>query len=349
MATRMWRVDGPTLRPLDPSKLDREQRLEEWLERDPELLGLDLLLIGRQVRTDFGGIIDLLGINRSGDVVILELKRDRTPRDVVAQVLDYGSWACKLTPREIHDIADRYLAVRNLRLADAFRERFGSQIPENLNSIQSLVIVASELDDSSERIVQYLAEQHGLQINTAFFQVFCDGSTEYLVANWLMDQEEVRERSEARTKAPWTGAWYVNVDERTQFRSWEDCRRFGFVAAGHGRKYSDQLRKLNVGDRIYAYLPERGYVGSGTVTHAVVKAKDFRVDGKPLLELELRQPNLARDADDDKLAEYVVGVKWDRTFPESESKRFAGAFSNQHIVCKLRDETTLQFLRQHFG
>lgn len=347
MAARMWRVDGSTLCPLDPSKLDREQRLEEWLERDPGLLGLDLLLIGRQVRTDFGGIIDLLGIDRGGDLVILELKRDRTPRDVVAQVLDYGSWACRLTPREIHEIADRYLAARSLRLADAFRERFGAPIPENLNSSQSLVIVASELDDSSERIVQYLAERH-LQINTAFFQVYCDGPTEYLVATWLMDQEEVRERSEARTKAPWTGAWYINVSEGTR-RSWEDCRRFGFVAAGHGRKYSDPLRKLNVGDRVFAYLGGAGYVGSGTVTHTVMKAKDFQVDDQPLLKLDLRQPNLAHDADDDELAEYVVGVKWALTFPESQGKRFPGGFANQNVVCKLRDETTLQFLRQHFG
>ena len=37
--------------------------------------------IGWQVRTSFGGIIDLLAINPDGSLVLIELKRDKTPRD----------------------------------------------------------------------------------------------------------------------------------------------------------------------------------------------------------------------------------------------------------------------------
>ena len=47
-----------------------------------------ILIIGRQVRTDLGGFIDLLGVDRGGNVVVVELKRDRTPRDAVAQPLN---------------------------------------------------------------------------------------------------------------------------------------------------------------------------------------------------------------------------------------------------------------------
>ncbi len=52
----------------------------------------NLLIIGRQVTTKFDGIIDLLGIDRQGDLVVLELKRDRTPRETLAQVLEYASF-----------------------------------------------------------------------------------------------------------------------------------------------------------------------------------------------------------------------------------------------------------------
>ena len=49
-------------------------------------------MIGREVETDFGGSIDILCIDAEGDLVIVELKRDRTPREVTAQALDYASW-----------------------------------------------------------------------------------------------------------------------------------------------------------------------------------------------------------------------------------------------------------------
>jgi hypothetical protein len=44
--------------------------------------------LGRQVIT-IGGRIDLLGNNAEGNLTIVEFKRDRTPRDIVAQALGY--------------------------------------------------------------------------------------------------------------------------------------------------------------------------------------------------------------------------------------------------------------------
>ena len=97
----LWRIEEDHLRVITESQLDTEERLEEWISRDPSILGLDIAIIGRQVRTEFGGVIDLLGIHPSGDVVIVELKKDKTPRDIVAQVLDYASWIRLL---DYHDL-----------------------------------------------------------------------------------------------------------------------------------------------------------------------------------------------------------------------------------------------------
>lgn len=58
------------------------------------------------MRTKFGGLIDLLCIDNVGDVVVIELKKGRTPRDVTAQTLDYASWVKELTPDGLTEIAE---------------------------------------------------------------------------------------------------------------------------------------------------------------------------------------------------------------------------------------------------
>ncbi|OPY49148.1 MAG: hypothetical protein A4E49_03229 [Methanosaeta sp. PtaU1.Bin112] len=44
--------------------------LEPWLASNPEIIGADIMIIGRQVMTK-SGPIDLLGIDKSGNTVII--------------------------------------------------------------------------------------------------------------------------------------------------------------------------------------------------------------------------------------------------------------------------------------
>ena len=48
-------------------------------------------------------------LDGDGNLVVLELKRNRTPREVVAQLLDYGSWVRTLEDDDIAAIFDRFL------------------------------------------------------------------------------------------------------------------------------------------------------------------------------------------------------------------------------------------------
>jgi RecB family endonuclease NucS len=87
---RLWKVEsGDKLGELASTSLDLEVRIENWLVEDIRVLDPELLVVGRQVETDFGGVIDLLCVNEAADLVIVELKRDKTPREITAQVLDY--------------------------------------------------------------------------------------------------------------------------------------------------------------------------------------------------------------------------------------------------------------------
>lgn len=342
----LWRVAGNSLQSLSVSPLDQEQRLEDWIAADPSLTGMEVAIIGRQVPTAFGGKIDLLALDAGGNCVVLELKRGRTPREVVAQLLDYGSWIKTLGYDDLEQIAQRY---QQRSLSALFEETFGDAIPETVNASHTLVVVASELDDSSERIVTYLAEEHNVGINAVFFTFFRDGSTELLGRAWLKDPTEALERSASKKRTPWSGYWFVNVGEGPH-RNWDDNRQYKYIGAGQGEKYSRALRHLKLGDRIFAYMKGLGYVGYGEVTREAVPIGQFIVeeDATPLLDLPLRAPRAGDNKDSSDLAEWTVGVKWLRAYPREQAKMFKGAFANPNIVCKLRDTKTMDFLQAEF-
>src|SRR5215471_3435897 len=121
----LWRMSDAGPVPVRLVPLDIERRLEDMVVNDPTLIGVDLLLIARQVRTDFGGIIDILAVDVDGHLHVLELKRDRTPREIVAQALDYGSWAQNLTLDRVSAI---YADQHEGDFEEAFAERFNGPI-----------------------------------------------------------------------------------------------------------------------------------------------------------------------------------------------------------------------------
>src|SRR5687768_10498852 len=127
--TTLFQIQLGRLVPVPRQPLSQEKMIEEWVAGDPGLLGVEALVIGRQVLTAHGKFIDLLAMDRTGGLIIIELKKDRTARDIVAQVLDYGSWVRTLTTPAVYELAERYL---KRQLAPAFQERFGESVPERL-------------------------------------------------------------------------------------------------------------------------------------------------------------------------------------------------------------------------
>lgn len=92
--TALWTVaSSPEL--LAESRLPSEQFLEQMIVAAPRILSDEWMLIGRQEPTT-SGRLDLLGLAPDGTLVLIELKRERTPREVVAQALDYATWVERL-------------------------------------------------------------------------------------------------------------------------------------------------------------------------------------------------------------------------------------------------------------
>ena len=157
------------------------------------------MVIGRQVATDFGGVIDLICLDSSGDIVVVELKRGKTPREVTAQALDYASWVADLSHQRITDIANNYLP-EDKPLQTAFQGAFGEDLPETLNEGHSLLIVAESMDSSTERIVKYLSAQ-GIRINVLTVQHFSsEDGKELLAQTFMIEPSEATEKVSTGSK-----------------------------------------------------------------------------------------------------------------------------------------------------
>ncbi|MGK7222137.1 hypothetical protein ACSNO4_05005 [Kocuria flava] len=352
----IWRVDTSGPRRLSGMRLPSEEDLERFLEEDPSILGDPLLIIGRQVRTDFGTYIDLLAMDQDANLHVLELKRDRTPREVIAQVLDYGSWTAELDRNSILDIANSYL--NNKAFEAAFEETFGSPPPDELNDEQNLTVVAAELDTASERIVTYLNRQFGVPVNVVFFRYFEDEDRRYLARSWLISAEEATPSSAGGSKstkrAAWNGTdWYVNFGEDKKTRAWEDARQYNFVSAGGAPWFWRTLHTLPVGARIFVRIPQTGYVGVGTTTGPARRFEEALVTagGQQLRLADQPLQGTYRHADEvtDDNAEYVVPVEWIKTLPAAQAINEKGLFGNQNSACKLRQQFTLDRLYDAFG
>ena len=336
-------VDEPP-RKLRPAGLADEGLLEEQIMQDVTILNRDWVLIGRQVRTAFDKLVDLLAMDANGTVIIIELKRDKTPRDVVAQAIDYASWVATLADYQLIDIyqefAERY-SRPYATLGEAFQAKFGIPLDSvTLNESHQLVVVATRLDASSERIITYLNEHAQLSINAMFFAAFEDGGSRYLSRAWMIDPDEPSQPVVRKTKKePWNGEFYASFGDD---RPWELARRFGFIAGGGAEWYSKTLNMLSEGDRIWVNIPKTGYVGVGEVIGERSRADEYRFEteegSRTLLELTSQEeyPHLYRqlNIDDDDAAEFLVPVRWLYTVCRQEAFSEVGLFGNQNTVCK---------------
>lgn len=334
----IWKVgEKPLL--LSASRLPSEQKLEEMIVSDPRILSSEWMLIGRQEITTHGGRIDLLAIVPDGSLVLIELKRDRTPREIIAQSLDYASWVEQLTPEKIAQIYQRFSSGGNLD--EAFQQRFGTPLDEEtLNESHQIIIVAAELDAATERIIGYL-NARDIAINAVFFQVFQHGDDQLLSRAWLIDPSETQANVASATKGkgesePWNGEYYVSFGGTS--RSWDDARQYGFISAGGGSWYSQTLKLLAPGDRVWVKIPKTGYVGVGRVTEEVRSVRDFIMHTpageQAALDMLKFAAHYNENADDPEKAEYFVRVEWLDTVPESKAINEVGLFGNQNTVCQ---------------
>ena len=173
--------------------IELEQYLQSWFENNPWILvqGEDMLWIHKERRLPGSEVPlrpDLIGVDASGKLVIVELKRSRTPRDTVAQLLDYAAWADGQSDEQIRRIAEDYFENRegfqDKTFDNAFRSVFDllktDEVPP-LNRDLRLFIVAGRISERILKVCKFLRASYGIDVNCIEVSMFHTESGDVIV------------------------------------------------------------------------------------------------------------------------------------------------------------------------
>lgn len=130
-------------------KFRERENLQEWIANNPSSLGEELLIIQKEFN-GFGETnerLDLLAIDKLGNLVIIENKLDDSGRDVTWQTIKYASYCSSLTKQEIIKIYQEYLGSSSdapKKISEFFDDKEIEEIILNqgLNS-QRLIMIAA--------------------------------------------------------------------------------------------------------------------------------------------------------------------------------------------------------------
>ena len=219
----IFRLEEDKLIIAQKTNLELERHLEDWLENSPMALIQDelILWIGRQTSAtveDSTIFPDLLGVDAEGNLVIIELKRDEAPREVVAQLFEYAAWANALSESQIHEIAEAYFeireAVKGKTFNDAFRDKFDmtetDEIPP-LNGYLRLFVIAEKISPRIAHVCRFLRTSYGMDISCIDVSIFRTESGEVLVSTEARVGDEnfaapkVQKQKTASPASRWSG------------------------------------------------------------------------------------------------------------------------------------------------
>jgi hypothetical protein len=187
----VFKINGETNR-IEPlversfSELGITERanLQEWLVNHPTALGEDLLIIQKEFAgfADTRERLDVLALDKTGSLVIIENKLDDSGRDVVWQALKYASYCSTLTREGVIEIYQAYLGSSGdaaAKLTEFFEVDDLSEVELNKSFRQRILLVAANFRKEVTSTVLWLAN-YGIQAQCFLAQVHESGGDRFL-------------------------------------------------------------------------------------------------------------------------------------------------------------------------
>lgn len=123
----------------------RERRdIQEWVAANPGILGVDLLIIGKE----FSGFdrtnerLDLLAVDSDGTLVVIELKRDDTGANDHWQAIKYASYFRRTASEQIVDMLADYRNIPHDKAWEVLVQHLGSDDLNALNKKQRIILAS---------------------------------------------------------------------------------------------------------------------------------------------------------------------------------------------------------------
>lgn len=165
---------------VEPSNIELEKYLEDWIVNDVSMIGEGLTLVGRQVRID-DGVLDLLAIDSRDRWVVIELKADMLYSGAVTQAIYYASSLSQLSGEDLHQkLENQFFDEEDFRrkvgysfdTPQAHSAKVKKQV-DNEGEVReiALMIVGAGVSPGVERMSKFLG-RFGIPIEIVSFEVF---------------------------------------------------------------------------------------------------------------------------------------------------------------------------------
>ena len=177
----LFSVRGDECAALTPSVFggeNEEKRLQLWADRCPSLIndGQPMLSLGIEIVTKHGQYIDNLFIDGDGTLVAAEVKKGKTPRNVLAQLIQYSTYTAGLDWNRVEGYC---LKRQNKELDHAFRHLFGRSLVRSPKPRHRLLVVAESFMDQVIEESSHLIS-HGMALALVQFTYFRVGVPEII-------------------------------------------------------------------------------------------------------------------------------------------------------------------------
>ncbi|MCG5074818.1 DUF4268 domain-containing protein [Paraburkholderia tagetis] len=174
--------------------------LQEWLANKPDALDEDLLIIQKEFDgfDDTRERLDLLAIDKAGNLVVIENKLDDSGKDVVWQALKYASYCSTLSKSQIADIFQRYLDKHasgqdaKALICDFLGEEDFAEVVLNPGNDQRLILVAAQFRKEVTSTVLWLLK-HRVFVKCFRATPFKDGENLFLTVEQVIPLPEAEE------------------------------------------------------------------------------------------------------------------------------------------------------------
>lgn len=235
------------------SELGAKERfdIQEWVESDPSILGEDLMIIAKELPLPSKKRLDLLAIDKQGNLVIIELKRDNSGSDVEWQSIKYASYFSVFSDEQI---IQTYANYSDLSFDEASQEieeflELEDDWKTALNNQQRIILAAGKFHSDVVSAVLWLRE-YRLDISCVELAPFVDDKQVFVQPTIIIPTKEARE---------FVQKWDLKRQE-DRIREQQRANSFSLEVADFDEKTLEEeltyslTRKSNLTNRLIAFL-----------------------------------------------------------------------------------------------